>query len=255
MVPIHHLLLTTLPALALATPSDPKVSLQWAICDPSTSTVLPKLSLPPSTPPYKSNPITYYDAWPPHYTRAGLAFRTKVKKHDPGYPISVIKARFDAFNEDVPGEAVCVWDRYGNGTTYTCGLSAVLAEVGGGGEGESVWSSEQKAFARRYQDVVWEDLVPFGPYENPKWKVRVLGRKAVFDDVQAAGMHLMEIELSAARSEAEGVYEEVTAFLRERGVVLCEKQVPKTLKLLDHLEEEAGRTTASEGSDQFVISL
>lgn len=217
---------------------EPQISLQWAICESSASAVLQKLGYP-DKPPYKANPIVYYDTWPPALTASGLAFRTKVKKHDPGWPISMIKARFGELNENVPSEAHCVWNRYGNDTSYTCGLSSILSEIGGA-EGESVWSEAQVAFAQRYQDVEWEALVPFGPYVNPKWKVHVLGHKAVFDDVRALPEHLMEIEIGVGKEGSEGVYEEITRFLRERAIVLCERQLPKTLRLFEALKGEEG---------------
>lgn len=232
--------------------TEPKISLQWAICDNDAATVLAKLDYDPDKPPYKENPIVYYDAWPPHYTRDGVAFRTKVKKHDPGYPISMIKARFEEFNEDVPSAASCVWDRYGDDLTYTCGLAFNLSDAGGA-EGKDVWSPEQVDFAEMYQPVEWKELVPFGPYTNPKWKVHVLGMKAVFDDVRALPLHLMEIEVGVKQKGAEKVYEDVTRFLVERGVVLCEKQLPKTLRLFDFLVDEAAKGRDINGSGQIVV--
>lgn len=240
-------LLTALPIIA----AEPEISLQWAICETDAAAVLAKLNHH-NHDPYKSNPIVYFDTWPPHYTQTGIAFRTKVKKHDPGYPISMIKARFGELNENVPGAADCVWDRYGNDTTYTCGLASVLSEVGGA-EGESVWSPEQRDFAGRYADVMWQDLVPFGPYMNPKWKIHLLGVKAVFDDVQALPLHLMEIEIGVPKAGSDAVYASVDAYLRERGVGLCEKQWPKTLRLFDFLVNEAGEEGFSDGTGQVVL--
>lgn len=232
---------------------DAELSLQWAICDTDAATVLQKLHYSDQKQ-YKSNPVVYYDGWPPHYTKHGLAFRTKVKKHDPGYPISMIKARFKESNDDVPSTADCRWDRYGNDTSYTCGMVNILPTVGDGAESLDVWSEEQRDFASIYQDIVWEDLVPFGPYMNPKWKLHLLGMKAVFDDVRASPLHLMEIEITTNKGGGDKVYEKVDSFLREKGVVLCEKQLPKTLRLLDFLVEEAEKGRQVGGNEQIVVA-
>ena len=233
---------------------EPEISLQWAICDTDAATVLHKLNYADKEP-YKSNPIVYYDTWPPQYAPQGIGLRTKVKKHDPGYPISMIKARFGDYNENVPSAADCVWNRYGNVTSYTCGLMNVLSEIGGA-HGEDVWSEEQVAFVQRYQDVEWRELVLFGPYLNPKWKIHVLGMKAVLDDVQALPLHLMEIEIGVKKSRGKEIYDRVNEVLEEAGVVLCEKQLPKTLRLLEYLEDQdaATRVKNDRGSGQIVIT-
>lgn len=208
------------------------IDLQWAICDRDAETVLWKLGLLGQEP-YKANNITYFDTLPPEYTAKGLAFRTKVHKHQ---PISMIKARFNEEMEDVPPEANCVWDRYGGSTFYTCSLAFPLVD-----EAQAVWSEEQMAFAARYHSVDFDGLVSYGPYLNPKWKTYIAEHKAVFDDVMAfAGdtpLHIMELEMPAEISEAESVYDQVTRYLELRGVVICdEPQLPKTLRLFEALD-------------------
>ena len=84
-----------------------KIDLQWAICDINAETVLRKLGHRGENP-YKANNITYFDTSPPTHTANGVAFRTKVKKHQ---PLSMIKARFEDETKNVPPEADCVWDR------------------------------------------------------------------------------------------------------------------------------------------------
>lgn len=218
-------------ALSRSTSCQITIDLQWAICDQDAGTVLRKLGLSDQEP-YKGNNITYYDALPPQYTRKGLAFRTKVHKHQ---PISMIKARFDEEIEDVPPAVNCVWDRYGESTFYTCSLAFPLVD-----EKHAIWSEEQMAFASRYHSVDFDELVPYGPYLNPKWKTFIEDHKAVFDDVMAfAGdtpLHIMELEVPADLTEQESVHSKVTNYLQSRGVVICaEPQLPKTLRLFDAL--------------------
>ena len=212
-----------------------KVDLQWAICDKDAPTVLRKLG-EDGLKPYKANNITYYDTSQPVYTAQGLGFRTKVKKHK---PISLIKARFSKKTKNVPAEADCVWDRYGNTTYFTCGLPSPLCNGT-----ERIWSNDQIAFAGRYQDVDWEGLVPYGPFHNPKWKLHIEGYKAVFDDVMASAagstLHIMELEIGLKRSKSDEVHRNITKYLEDRGVVICEPlQLPKTLRLFSALNDKS----------------
>ena len=240
--------LLSIAFLALIIPSTlakQKVDLQWAICDKDAETVLRKLG-EAGVPPHKANNITYYDINPPVYTAVGLGFRTKVRKH---HPISLIKARFGEENEDVPIEADCVWDQYGNATFFTCGLPSPLND-----QAEERWSADQVAFAERYQDVDWNGLVPYGPFLNPKWKLRMEGHKAVFDDVRVptAGsmLHIMEVEVKVKRSKSKKVHKAITKYLEDHGVVICKPvQLPKTLRLFKALYD--GSTAAS--VDEQVI--
>ena len=222
-----------------------KIHLQWAICDEDAQTVLRKLGEEDKES-YKANAITYYDTWPPTYTAKGLGLRTKTKKHDPGWPISLVKARFGEQIDDVPPNADCVWDRYGNGTYFTCGLPFVLPD-----EPTDIWSEEQMAFAERYQAIEWDALVPYGPFANPKWKLSIQGHKAVFDDVMAGDLHLMEIEIAVEKSKGVEVHANITKYLNEHDVVICEPQLSKTLRLLDHLEKQA--LSMGSETDQVVL--
>jgi hypothetical protein len=245
---------TSLLALAFAasvpgsTLTDTTVDLQWALCDKDAQTVLRKLGKAHKIP-YKANPITYYDTWPPSYTAKGLGFRTKIKKHDPGYPISLVKARFGEQTDNVPPAVDCVWDRYGNITYFTCALLHLLPD-----ETEyNTWSDGQIYFAERYQEVRWDDLEAFGPFMNPKWKLKIKGHHAVFDDVMASDLHLMEIEVAAKGSESEAVYKKITSYLQAHDVVLCEAQLPKTLRLFSHLEDSSWAEGAGFDKTQIVL--
>lgn len=86
-------------------------------------------------------------------------------------------------------------------------------------------------FAERYGHVNWTALRGYGPYQNAKWKVRIDGHKAKFDDVVAGGLHLMEIETKVSERKAGEVVKRITGYLRDRGVVLCEPQEGKTMRL------------------------
>ena len=232
---------------AIPTLAETVIDLQWAICDQDAKTVLEKLR-EDGLGPYKANNITYYDTWPPSYTAQGLAFRKKVKHH---HHLSMTKARFDEETENVPPEADCVWDQYGNTTYYTCSLAAPLKD-----EDKGLWSEDQIAFAQRYQDVRWDDLVPYGPFLNPKWKLYIEGYKAVFDDVMAEAegerLHLMEIEIKTGMSWAEKVHGRVDRYLRDRGIAICEPlQLPKTLRLFNAL---AAPPRAISKDEQAVLS-
>ncbi|KAK2601905.1 hypothetical protein QQS21_004496 [Conoideocrella luteorostrata] len=202
-----------------------KVSLQWAICDPSPQHTLVKLGLDAATPPYKENPITYYDEHPPIYISSGLMFRTKTNK---GQPLSTVKVGFDEETSDIPDFVECTWNTYGdNRPTYTCEKRCPLNQISPG----DLWCGEQVQFAQRYGHVDWASLRAYGPYQNAKWKVRIEGHKAKFDDVVAGGLHLMEIETKVPTARADEVIEATTRYLRDRGVVLCDPQEGKTKRL------------------------
>lgn len=202
-----------------------KISVQWAVCEPSPQHTLAKLGLDAATPPYKENPITYYDELPPIHISSGLMFRTKTNK---GQPLSTVKARFLEEISDVPDFVECTWNRYGdNRPTYTCEKRCPLNMV----FPEEIWCGEQVNFAQRYQHVDWTALRAYGPYQNAKWKVVIEGHKAKFDDVVAGNLHLMEVEAKVHRKKADEVVKATTQYLRDRGVVLCEPQEGKTMRL------------------------
>ncbi|POR37233.1 Uncharacterized protein TPAR_02562 [Tolypocladium paradoxum] len=222
-----------------------KVNLQWAICDADPQTVLQKLGEDGTREPYKKTPVTYYDTDPPSYTRRGLMFRTKTRRDE---ELSAVKARFDPrasvapdgflrdrealveaqFNItalDTRERFLCVWDRYGSDTSFSCQIQSTLAGRTG------LWTDEQIRFAERCQSVTWDNLVAFGPSPNPKWRLHVLGHRAVFDDVQAGSFHLMELEVKVLKHNGDEVFEKITRYLRERGIMLCHKQEPRSLRL------------------------
>ena len=199
------------------------ISLQWAICEPNPQEALQKLGLGSTTPPYKENPITYYDESPPVYLSEGLMFRTKTNK---GQPLSTVKTRFPDKTKNVPDFVECTWDRYGDDITYTCEKRCPLDPAL-----HSVWCDEQVEFAERYEDVDWSELTAYGPFSNAKWKLRLEGHKAKFDDVAAGSLHLMEIEVKTRKSHSKKVYKSITRSLEDRGIVLCDPQEGKTMRL------------------------
>lgn len=200
-----------------------KISLQWALCDPSPQSALPKLGLGTS-PPYKQNPITYYDTQTPTYISSSLMFRTKTNK---GQHLSTVKAGFHDEKEtlDVPDFVECAWVRYGDERSYTCEKRCPLVDE------STIWCDEQVLFAGRYEDIDWDGMIGYGPYQNAKWKVRIEGYKTKFDDVVAGSLHLMEIEAKVPIDKGDEAYDVITKFLRDRGVVLCDKQEGKTKRL------------------------
>ena len=198
-------------------------SLQWAICEPNPQEALRKLGLGSTTPPYKENPITYYDQQPPVYLPEGLMFRTKTNK---GQPLSTVKARFPEETKDVPDFVECAWDRYGDDITYTCEKRCPMDPAS-----SSIWCDEQVEFAQRYANVDWAGMTAYGPFLNAKWKLRLEGYKAKFDDVAAGSLHLMEIEVKTRKSHSKKVYKAITRNLQDRGVVLCDVQEGKTIRL------------------------
>lgn len=220
-------LFTLLPSiLLLAAPfaaAKKEVSLQWAICEPNPQEVLQKLGLDATSPPYKENPITYYDEKPPVYISEALMFRTKTNK---GQPLSTVKARFPDKIKDVPDFVECTWDRYGDDITYACEKRCPLEP-----DSSRVWCDEQVEFAERYEDIDWSGMTAYGPYLNAKWKLRLEGYKAKFDDVAAGSLHLMEIEVKAHKSHSKKVYKSITRSLQDNGVVLCDVQEGKTMRL------------------------
>ncbi|KAI3573648.1 hypothetical protein IWW34DRAFT_706568 [Fusarium oxysporum f. sp. albedinis] len=193
-----------------------KVDLQWSICEADPQAVLQKLGEDGTREPYKKTPVTYYDTDPPSYSWGGLLFRKKTRR---GEELSAVKVHFD------PKTYLCVWDRYGNNTSFTCQIQSLLAG------GKELWTDEQIRFAERCQSVIWEDLIGFGPNPNPKWRLDVAGYRAVFDDVQAGPFHLMELEVKVLKDKGDEVYETISRYLRECGILLCHKQEPRTLRL------------------------
>ena len=200
-----------------------KASLQWSICDPTPQDVLPKLGIKSTTPPYKENPITFYDELPPYYTPKNYLFRTKITK---GQPLSSVKARFLEETDDVPDFVECSWYRYGNNSTYTCEKTCPRDP-----DSSQLWCDQQVEFAERYEDIGWSSLTPYGPYPNGKWKVRVEGYKAKFDDVAIGSLHLMEIEAYVPMKKADHAFEKITNYLKEQGVVLCDTQQGKAMRM------------------------
>jgi hypothetical protein len=218
-----------------------KVNLQWSICDTDPQTVLQKLGEDSAREPYKRTPVTYYDTNPPLYVWGGLMFRTKTRR---GEELSAVKIHFDprisnlpqgSFGDkeayisrktsEIPERFLCVWDQYGNDTSFTCQIQSLLA-------GRKVlWTDEQIRFAERCQSIMWGDLVGFGPNPNPKWRLNIAGHRAVFDDVQAGPFHLMELEVKVLKPKGDEAYNEISRYLRERGIQLCHKQEPRTLRL------------------------
>ncbi|KAL7766295.1 hypothetical protein ACKLNR_004211 [Fusarium oxysporum f. sp. zingiberi] len=207
---------------SLSRATDKEIHLQWSLCDRDGEAVLEKLG-EEVRPPYKRNPITYFDTMPPTHAQQGVMFRTKTNK---GNPFSVIKVRFDEKPEHIPPGAHCVYDRYGDNVPFTCGQRYLL-----GDKTKEIWSDDQVRFAEKYDDIDWDGLVPYGPFPDGKWKLKILGYKAKLDDVVAGELHLMEIELSTPKAGSEKVYQEVTEHLREHDVLLCDPQASKTLRL------------------------
>ncbi|KAF4343854.1 hypothetical protein FBEOM_2187 [Fusarium beomiforme] len=225
-----------------------KVDLQWSICEADPQAVLQKLGEDGTREPYKKTPVTYYDTDPPSYSWGGLMFRKKTRR---GEELSAVKVHFDPKTSDAPQgffrdteapvvEApfnrsawetreryLCVWDRYGNNTSFTCQIQSLLAE------GKELWTDEQIRFAERCQSVIWEDLIGFGPNPNPKWRLDVAGYRAVFDDVQAGPFHLMELEVKVLKDKGDEVYKTISRYLRECGILLYSIPARRGLVVLE----------------------
>ncbi|CAM1504979.1 Fc.00g106160.m01.CDS01 [Cosmosporella sp. VM-42] len=223
------LLIVALFAASSVGKTKDEVHLQWTLCDSHPRAVLEKLNISGHDP-YKESPITYYDTYPPIYAEHGLGFRTKTRQHK---PISLIKIRHPEEILVVPSAADCVWDTYGHKTSFTCAIQSQL-------QGRSLWSHEQIQFVERYHHIDWESLVAYGPHPNAKWKMNLAGFRAVFDDVAAGSLHLMEIEVKVARSDGDSAYHTISQYLRDIGVELCHHQEPKTTRLFRTLSYRLG---------------
>lgn len=221
-----------------------QVSLQWAICDANPYAVLTKLGVA-ARDPDKLDPITYYDTSPPLHTLQGLMFRTKVRG---GQEISIVKVHLATPKSHMRHHAeVCRWDRYGNKTAFTCKRQAPVKET-------HLWSTKQRQLAEDFQsDILWEKLVGYGPYLNPKWKALcVEGYGAVLDDVAVQSLHLMELEVKVSRAEKSIVYQAVTEYLCAQGVVICARQESKTMRLFRSMGYVA---TQNESQDVYTHDL
>ncbi|KAI5459143.1 hypothetical protein BGZ63DRAFT_415793 [Mariannaea sp. PMI_226] len=212
-----------------------KVDLQWSICEPDPQAVLQKLSEDSTREPHKQTPVTYYDTDPPSYAWHGLMFRTKTRRDQ---ELSAIKAHFTA------PTFLCVWDRYGDDTEFTCQIQSILADR------EKLWTDEQISFAETFQPVNWENLIAFGPNHNPKWRVQIGDYPGVFDDVQAKGLHLMELEVKVPKYQGSEAYHEITSYLNHRGIAL-------TLRLFEKMgyNEKGGNWTKQEEPSDRVGDL
>lgn len=164
-------------------------------------------------------------------------FRAKVRA---GQNVSVVKAKVMEFS-DISSSATCLWNRYGYADAAVCKLQSPIQH-----NVTSLWSDEQVHFAEHVWGMVdWDELFEFGPYPNPKWKkLNIHGYRAVFDDVAVPPHHLMlEVEVKVPRPRREAAYRLITQYLKNIGVVLCERQEPKTIRLFHalgyHLADDA----------------
>jgi hypothetical protein len=148
-------------------------------------------------------------------------FRTKVRA---GKKISVVKVRPDVNTTDV-AHGKCLWDRYGNDTSFVCSKQSNVKSW-------RIWSKKQARLVENFTYVDWDELVEFGPYMNPKWKkLNITGYQADFDDVEADGHHLMELEVKVPMDGSQVAYNNITDHLKSHEVVLCDHEESKTMRL------------------------
>jgi hypothetical protein len=239
---LFTIIILTVVAVATAQATTEEVSLQYSICGADPFQVLQSLGQH-SKPPFKRNPITYFDLKERTYTTQGFMFRRKINKH---IEISAVKVRFENKTlVDVPENlnVSCEWDRYGERSWYTCQRRDPLAEIAHG-----LWSDAQRAFVEHYcDDIAWDELVPYGPFWNTKWKVDVFPVeevRTVFDTVTVGEEDLMEIELKVPKDRADSVHVQISQHLEEIGVRLCERQEPRTLRVFRALDKSHRRGQA-----------
>ncbi|CAO3636181.1 unnamed protein product [Cunninghamella blakesleeana] len=128
-------------------------------------------------------------------------------------------------------DADCLWYRYGDDINYVCMILSPL-------NGTTLWSSRQIRFVENVYNkkIYWNRLVEFGPYINTKWEaIPVHGYKVVFDDVVVESLHLMEFEVKVPEYKGDAVYNTITNYLKRKGVILCDKQETKSLRLFRHM--------------------
>lgn len=202
------------------------VDLQWSVCDASVEDVLAKISIQVIKDDQnfgKSKRITYFDTGAGAYLRDGVSFRTKIGKSKGE---SSVKVRFDQAHE-VSG-ADCSWDRYGNEQKWTCEVVNILQAD------SRLWSKDQLDFlSAEYRSVDTATLMTFGPYKNPKWKFKVDQWDVAFDSVQTREVGpLMEFSIKVPVGQGDTAYLQFSNWLHAKGVVLCDRQEPKTQRLL-----------------------
>ncbi|CAO3636177.1 unnamed protein product [Cunninghamella blakesleeana] len=210
---------------SLCKPKD-LISLEWSVCDLNPETVLEKLGKK-DIEPYKITPISYFDTDPPSCINHGLMFRKKIKSKQ---EVTVVKKKFMDDSIKAP-DADCVWSRYGSHSNFVCMIRSPL-------NGTTIWSNKQIRFVEGvYSKIHWNQLVEYGPYINPKWKsIKIHGYKVVFDDVIINdSLHLMEFEVKVPKYKGHSAYKKINKYLKKKGIVLCDKQETKSLRLFRHM--------------------
>ncbi|KAI7869085.1 hypothetical protein K492DRAFT_107267, partial [Lichtheimia hyalospora FSU 10163] len=148
--------------------------------------------------------------------------------------ISLIKNKInnDNNNLNISSNINCNWDRYGDKVSFVCKSLNIL-------NGTQLWNNNQIQFAKNVYDknvIHWDKLIEYGPYINKKWKsIMINGYKAVLDDVLADSNHLMEIEIKVPKNNDDIIYKNITKYLKNNKIILCDKQETKTLKLFRRL--------------------
>lgn len=221
------LVLNSASAFSATIPIIDQVEIQWSICESSVKAVQKKLGLEFDL---DEKPVlSYYDDLHLSLFGKNVVIRTRQSNKTK----STVKIRnLDLANIDWKWlenkEYKCEWDRFGSVRSLACSLSQ---------KNEGVISAVQVEFLRRmgFIDISLYSLNPNGPYKYEKWVSHHDGQDGygwVLEFAQLPKRSIIEISLRASLYEEEDVYQDMTRYLHQKGIRLCEVQRSFTERVL-----------------------
>lgn len=217
------------PSLLAASPLS-KTELQWAICEPSVSSLFEKLGSKANPP--KVSTMSYFDTQALSFYSAGVflhmndgSSKTKIDFMRPE------DVNFDWLERH---HGNCEYDRYGPKRTIRC---AVKNDVN---EDQSPWSEKQRAFVKHFRNLeIPQTLRRWGPYSEESWAIRDI---RLPDDLELAvesipladgRSPIIEISARVSTKEADDFYFRIQTYLNDHHIQICPVQSGKFERLLN----------------------
>jgi hypothetical protein len=219
------LLISLLLSLSTLASTSPETELQWAICDSRSGLEIMKL-LAKSSFIKQETQVTYFESSRIEYLAKGLSFRRKKGKKD----ISVVKVRTPAFNTEA-NKIQCERDRYGDEELESCKLEHEIT-------GREVFSQDQKKFVEQEARVDWSGLKAFGPHPTLEytWRDAVMGSFAIEELRPKNLTPVIELSNRVRTVFSRERYFKITELLKEKGILLCEKQEGKANRFFRQIQ-------------------